>query len=425
MRKTLAIVITLMVCVWGAATAHAQTPAAAVPATVRVFLDCNACDFDFLRQEIKYLDYVRDRKDADVHVLVTTLDTGSRGREYALQYIGLGAFDGLTFKSTYISGGTDTDDERRRGFARAFTLGLGPYLQRTAAASRLRIQYSEPDEDAKAAGGPVKDKWNLWVFRLGGSIDVSGEESDKSREFNGSFSANRVSDQWIFRIYGEGEHNKNTFTLSDDRDINSLSHYYEFGATAIKSLGKGTKQHWAALGRLSTNENTRENNAQKTLAAAGVEYSVFPYDQSTQRTFVLQWAAGIEDYRYFERTIYDKLKETRPLQSLKAVLALRQQWGSSTLSIEHVNYLDDFKKRRLELDGNIDIRLFRGLNLEMGGEASIVRDQIYLPAGKASDEEILLRRRSLETGYRYEFSIGFSYQFGSIFNNVVNPRWNR
>ena len=54
-----------------------------------------------------------------------------------------------------------------------------------------------------------------------------------------------------------------------------------------------------------------------------------------------------------------------------------------------------------------------------------MHDQLYLRAGAASDEEILLRRQRLATSYRYEFSVGFSYQFGSIFNNVVNPRWDR
>jgi hypothetical protein len=38
-------------------------------------------------------------------------------------------------------------------------------------------------------------------------------------------------------------------------------------------------------------------------------------------------------------------------------------------------------------------------------------------------EEVLLQRRQLETGYSYFFSVGLSYTFGSIFTNVVNPRF--
>jgi len=53
-------------------------PAAAVraqePATdrLRVFVDCNFyCDMDFLRTEIGWVDYMRDRADAQVHILGT------------------------------------------------------------------------------------------------------------------------------------------------------------------------------------------------------------------------------------------------------------------------------------------------------------------------------------------------------------------
>ncbi|HET7604058.1 MAG TPA: hypothetical protein VFK36_13630, partial [Gemmatimonadales bacterium] len=52
-----------------------------------------------------------------------------------------------------------------------------------------------------------------------------------------------------------------------------------------------------------------------------------------------------------------------------------------------------------------------------------VRDQLYLPAAGLTPEEILLQQQELATDYRYFISAGFSYSFGSIFNNVVNPRF--
>ncbi|MEO6236081.1 MAG: hypothetical protein ABIQ52_03725 [Vicinamibacterales bacterium] len=61
--------------------------------------------------------------------------------------------------------------------------------------------------------------------------------------------------------------------------------------------------------------------------------------------------------------------------------------------------------------------------MNMSGEFSRTRDQIYLPLGEASTEEILLRQRQLLTGYEYSFDFGFGYSFGSIFNNIVNPRF--
>ena len=41
---------------------------------VKVYLDCsqtNICNSDYIRSEINMVDFVRDRQDADVHVLVT------------------------------------------------------------------------------------------------------------------------------------------------------------------------------------------------------------------------------------------------------------------------------------------------------------------------------------------------------------------
>jgi len=48
---------------------------------LRVFLDCDrGCDFDYLRQEITFVNYVRDRRDAQVHVLITRERTAAGGQ---------------------------------------------------------------------------------------------------------------------------------------------------------------------------------------------------------------------------------------------------------------------------------------------------------------------------------------------------------
>jgi len=73
----------------------------------------------------------------------------------------------------------------------------------------------------------------------------------------------------------------------------------------------------------------------------------------------------------------------------------------------------------------MNIRLLRGLSVSLRGEYSRIHDQLNLPKGDASIDEILLRRKELATNYEYSFSVGLSYTFGSIFSNVVNPRFGR
>ena len=85
-------------------------------------------------------------------------------------------------------------------------------------------------------------------------------------------------------------------------------------------------------------------------------------------------------------------------------------------------YLSDFSKNRAALTGNTGIRVFRGLSVSVLGSVSHIADQLNLPKGGVTDEEILLRLRELSTSFQYFVSLGLSYTFGSIYSNVVNPR---
>jgi hypothetical protein len=76
------------------------------------------------------------------------------------------------------------------------------------------------------------------------------------------------------------------------------------------------------------------------------------------------------------------------------------------------------------LFGETDITLFRGFSFTLNGSASRIHDQLYLSKDEATPEEILVRQRQLLTSYRYFLSVGVRYTFGSIYNNVVNPRFN-
>jgi hypothetical protein len=57
-----------------------------------VFLDCTEswlCDFDYVRSEIKSVDFVRDRFVADIHILVNTQRSSSGGTQAQVNFIGL------------------------------------------------------------------------------------------------------------------------------------------------------------------------------------------------------------------------------------------------------------------------------------------------------------------------------------------------
>ncbi|MEX0893077.1 MAG: hypothetical protein WEB88_12995, partial [Gemmatimonadota bacterium] len=68
-----------------------------------VFLDCGFCDETFIRQEMTYVDYVRDREVAHVHVLVTRENTGAGGQAHTFDLIGRGPFQGMDYSTVYTT----------------------------------------------------------------------------------------------------------------------------------------------------------------------------------------------------------------------------------------------------------------------------------------------------------------------------------
>src|SRR5687768_13489533 len=173
MRTARAAFLLLFLAAGGLTHAVAQTtpqPAAQPPSAtrgaIRVFLDCNyACDEEFVRKEITFVDYVRDRNDADVHILLTTQGTGGGGTEYTIKFIGLKRFAQVEQTLKHVAISTSTSDERRRAITEVLKRGLVRYVAESPVAPRIRITVAE-EEDGKKTGqqDPAKDPWNLWVF---------------------------------------------------------------------------------------------------------------------------------------------------------------------------------------------------------------------------------------------------------------------
>lgn len=384
---------------------------------LRVFLDCNSCDFDYLRREIGFVSYVRERKEADVHILVTTQPTGG-GTEYVFTFIGLGRFENIDDELKYLARQTQTADERRRGYSELLKLGLVRYVTSTAAADRLRLVY-RPDAVGPPSSSTLHDPWDFWSFRVRGSGAVSGEKSGRSRNLSTLIAANRTTEGWKINFNGALNFHTNEFTLSGGERLTDASHDHGIGGIVVRSLGS----HWAMAGRGRVGSTTFLNQKRASRVGAGVEYNVFPYAESSRRELTFQLTTNVNHLQYYEPTIYGKLSETVADAVFLTAFDVRQPWGSSGLSVETATYFHDAGRHRIVASGDLDVRLFRGFSLSFDGSASRINDQLYLRAGKASDEEILLRRRQLATTYRYRFSVGLSYTFGSIFNNVVNTRF--
>lgn len=394
-----------------------QAPAPAAEA-VRVFLDCNAyCDFDHLRREITYVNWVRDRQDADVHLLITSQGTGGGGQRYTLKYIGLRGYQGMDDEVEFSTRQYDTADEVRNAVSQRIGLGLARYVMRGAFAERLRLTFRAPD-GGTAPTKKLRDPWNLWVFGVGINANVNGESQSSSRNYSGQLTARRVTEQWKFNASVRGSRSTSRYDL-DTETFRSKTSRYTSSSALIRSLG----DHWSAGIEFSGRRSTVDNYDLFVRAAPGLEFNVYPYKESTRRQLVFVWSLGLNYANYRDTTIYDKLKETRPTQSFTVALEATQPWGSVNTSLVGSHYLDDFSKNRLSLSGGVELRIMRGLNYQIFGNYSRVRDQLSLVKAGATDADILLRLRQLKTSYYYGFFTGLNYTFGSKFNNIVNPRF--
>jgi hypothetical protein len=397
------------------ATSAQQT---AIDRSLRVFLDCNSCDDDYVRTETRWAEFVRDRTAADVHVLVTSIGTGAGGDELTIQLIGLGTFAARSDTLRVNTSPTQTESERRDFLTRAIHLGLAPFAALTPAAARLRLSLGGADDETEERGNPAGDPWKAWVFEVGLNGSIDREQRQRSSEIGGSFEASRITPAWKFGFEFDGEQNQDRFDL-EDRRVTSTRESYDADAIAVRSLGA----HWGSGVQLSLSSSTFENTKRAVRSGVAVEYSLWPYQQATSRQLTMQYSAGVSSFVYREETIFRRLRETRPTQAFVVGYDVRQPWGEAEATFEYANYLDDFEQYRLEFDASASFRIVRGLELELGASASQIRDQLSVARRDATDEEILLELRDLRTDYRLNAFIGFNFTFGSIFNSVVNPRF--
>ncbi len=380
----------------------------------KVFIDCWRCDRDYIRTEITYVNYVRDRKDADIHLLVTDQGTGSGGREYTLAFIGLKEFDGMENTLIYVSQKTDTRDEIREGMIDVIKKGLFPFIMKTPIAEHLSIQFKQKKMEPTA----VKDNWDFWVFNVGIDGELGGESSQTTRELDLDLSANRVTPELKIQIGSSLDYEESKYDY-EDYSITSISKSKNVRGLVVKSINK----HWSAGGLLEASSSTYSNIKSLYSFSPAIEYNFFPYSQSTRRQLRFLYKIGFNAVNYIEETIYEKKSDKLYNESLTISLGIREPWGSISTSLEGSHFFHDLKMNRIRLNGYLSVRIFKGLAWNVRGRFERVHDQLSLPLGETSLDEILLKRKELATEYNYEISMGLNYTFGSVFSNVVNPRF--
>ncbi|MFC1746821.1 hypothetical protein ACFLZR_00615 [Candidatus Neomarinimicrobiota bacterium] len=255
--------------IWGQDTPQDQdTLDVSQSNALRVYLDCSACDNDYVRTEITYINYVRDRREAQVHILATTQSTGSGGREYTFAFIGQETFSGRDDTLTYISRQEDTSDIIRAGIVRILKRGLMYYVGKTPQADQIEISYRQRPQPVV-----VEDKWDSWVFRVSGSAFINEEERSSSSSRSSSFTANRITPEWMIRLSASTSRSEDRYTLTipgtTSRTIKNVRTSSSSSGLIVKSL----TDHWSAGLRGTGNSSSYSNTKRSLLLAPSVEYN--------------------------------------------------------------------------------------------------------------------------------------------------------
>ncbi|MDX1618613.1 MAG: hypothetical protein R3224_07485 [Balneolaceae bacterium] len=396
--------------------AAAQDETTDKPETLYLFLDCRGCDESFIQEEIPFVNFVRDRKDADLHLLITRRFTGSGGREFTLRFVGQKRFEHQNDTLTYTSYQSDTEDLRRRGLVKRIKSGLLPYLADTGVINNLDISYTGREEDRRQTD--TTDKWNRWVFEIGVNAFLSGEETQSFIDIEGEIEARRITKNWKTEFEIDKGYNRQKFEDDDITDT-FITQSTRFEGLIAKSLSP----HWS-VGLFSEALNSTRNNYKlRAGGAPAIEYNIFPYAEYAEREISFRYALLTTYNNYDEITIFNKTDELLLQQRLSAQMEFTQPWGEIESDVRAFAYTSDWSKNRFIFDLQFDFQITRGLSVRLFGRYSVINDQLNIPLSDLSEEERLLDLRERATSFDFRMFVGLEYTFGSIFSSIVNPRF--
>ncbi len=404
-------------------TAQKDSAALSPDDAIKVYLECRGdteqgCATDFYVLELPYVSWTRDRLFADMQFLVTTIETGSGAYRYTVTAIGRGRFESRVDTMVVNTIPNESEDGVRRKLAASFKLLLVPYVRSTSAGARLRVVYDAPAGARQASPQSVNDRWNFFVFQ----IRMNGFLSTESRQQSGSMfndvRVRRVTEKNAIRFGVNQNARFSKFEIDDSTTVRNTIRQGVVFARGVKALSSRL-----SIGALANVGYSEFNNTRLVFRAAPViEYNIFPWSQATSQQVAISYGVGPRYFRWKQPTIFGRSAEWRTQQELVLGSDVRKSWGSVNVSARYASFVPDVRKWNLSLNGSADMNLVKGLSFNIGGGASLIRDQIFLAAAGQTPEQILTQQRALASNYNLFVFTGLSYSFGSIYNSVVNPR---
>jgi hypothetical protein len=388
---------------------------------LKVYIDCRSgCDLQFIRTELRVVDFVTNRLAADAHVLITTLGVGSGGTQYQLNVYGQNKYVNHTDTLRFVTAPVATASEKRQQLVQTLLLGLVPLIAKTRFISGITIALKGEAGAAaeQIAGSNTSDKWNYWAFRVGLQGEANAERVYNSTLVNANFSANRTTEKLKVEFYITGS-SRQSVTSSEEEKIVVKNSDFGIFHNVVKSFGS----HWSYGYQANLSNSTFNNIKRKIYLNPAIEYNIFDYKEVNSRSFIVRYGVDVNHNFYYDTTIYNKTVETLYGHRFSTALTLNKKWGTFFTGFSYRNYFKAWKLNSLGINVQADVRITGGLSFFIHANGNLVHNQVNLVKGNVSEQDVLTRKRQLASNYNYYTGFGFNLRFGSILNNFVNPRF--
>lgn len=398
---------------------------------LKIFLDCRFyCDFNYIKSQLKQIDFVTDRVAADVHILITSARIGSGGNSHQLIFFGQNKYKHRLDTLNSNQHPDATQDENRIQLTEKIKIGLLNFNYKPVQTSNNIVTGvvsndtigKQTQSNVIVEDSASFDKWNYWVYKIGADGSYNMDQNYTNGSVSTYLSVNRTTPELKVNFAFYSNWDQSNYKYEDNGVENSFkvsNRNFQLSHFLVKSLN----EHWSLGYNTHLYTNTFSNYKSQKYLSAGVEYSIFPYSKVNHKFFTISYSLDAKHNTYFDTTIYDKTSELLFGHKLQLNLTLNQKWGHIQSGIAYTNYFKDWNLTNLSMTLDISLRITGGLSFYMYSYGSVIRDQVYLVKGNATVKEILTKKRQLASSFSVYSGVGISYRFGSIFNNYINPRF--
>jgi hypothetical protein len=308
-----------------------------------------------------------------------------------------------------------TEDQTREMMLKYLKIGLLKYWINSGLLDKLEVKIQK--EDTTKTDNEI-DSWNNWVFSIGANGWMNGSENNSRNSASIYLSAKQVKEKHKFYFRVSNRINNSMYKYGDT-EITSKRESFYLASNYVLSIN----DHWSYGFFTGTSRSLFSNYKNSSNLFGGLEYDFFDYKESAKKKVTVATKIGAIYNKYYEKTVYEETEELLGQLTTSINGSVVKKWGSLNAGINYSAYLHDFDLNSFGINAGARIRIIKGLTFNINGDYSITHDQINIAAGDRSLEEVLLTQKELQSGYNFYFSTGLSYSFGSIYNTVVNPRF--